>query len=161
MCITEFRTRPRRRHSGFTLVELIMSMIVISVGVVALLVTLTSVTRNSANPMIAKQMVATAEAMLEEIELMPTAGSFAGASTQANRQSFDHIANYNGFATAGIYAIDGVAPVNGLAAYNLSVTVTPTALGVIAAANANLITVTVTGPNGASVALSAFRTSYF
>jgi MSHA pilin protein MshD len=161
MCITRIRISPRKRQTGFTLVELIMSMIVVGVGVAALLVALTSVTRSNADPLLTKQMIASAEAMLEEIELKPFAGTFAGPYTQANRQQFDAVLDYNGFATAGIYAADGAAPVAGLGGYNVAVAVAPSALGAIPAASAYLISVTVTGPNGTSVTLSAYRTSYF
>jgi MSHA pilin protein MshD len=167
MCITEPFAGLRRRQAGFSMVEMLMAMIIVSVGVVALLIPITSITRNSADPLVTKQMIAIAEGMLEEIELKPFAtptGGFAGASTCANRSQFDAVPDYNNFTTAGagICDINGV-PIATLSSYNLSVTTALTAMngGAIAAGNAYLISVTVTGPNGSSVTLSGFRTSYF
>jgi MSHA pilin protein MshD len=147
------------------MVEMLMAMIIVSVGVVALLIPITSITRNSADPLVTKQMIAIAEGMLEEIELKPFAtptGGFVGAATCANRPQFDAIPDYNNFTTAGagICDINGV-PIAVLSSYNLSVATVLTAEGAIPAANAYLISVTVTGPNGTSVTLSGFRTSYF
>jgi MSHA pilin protein MshD len=148
------------------MVEMLMAMIIVSVGVVALLIPITSITRNSADPLVTKQMIAIAEGMLEEIELKPfaTPGGFGGPYTCANRPQFDAIPDYNGFTTAGagICDINGV-PIATLSSYNLSVTTALTAMngGAIPPGNAYLISVTVTGPNGTSVTLSGFRTSYF
>ena len=155
---------PRGRRAGFSLIELVVSIVIVSVGLAALLIPIITATRSSADPMVRKQTLAIAEALLEEIELKPfanPAGGFAGAPTQANRPLFDDVNDYNGFTTVGIFTLDGVA-IPGLATYNVtSVTVTPTALGAIAAANAVLITVTVTGPNNEAIALAGYRTNYF
>jgi MSHA pilin protein MshD len=165
MCITEAFAVARRAESGFSMVEMLMAMIIVSVGVVALLIPITSITRNSADPLVTKQMIAVAEGMLEEIELKPFAtpnGGFVGAPTCANRPQFDAVPDYNNFTTAGagICDINGV-PIATLSSYNLAVTTVLTAEGAIPAGNAYLISVTVTGPNGTSVTLSGFRTSYF
>jgi MSHA pilin protein MshD len=156
----------RSRQSGLSMVELIFAIVIISVGLVALLIPLTGVTHRSGNPIVNKQMIAIAEAMLEEIELKPFAnppGGFTGAATQANRPQFDNVADYNGFTSAGggIVTLDGT-PVAGLANYNVAVTVVPTgAVAGIPAAGADLITITVTGPDGHTLTLSGFRSSYF
>jgi MSHA pilin protein MshD len=165
MCTTEPRIVAQFRQSGLSMVELIFAIVIISVGLVALLIPLTGVTRRSGNPIVNKQMIAIAEAMLEEIELKPFAnptGGFTGAATQANRPQFDDVSDYNTFtsAGAGIFTIDGSA-VPGLGGYNVAVTVVPTAVGGIAVANAKLITVTVTAPDGHATAVSAFRSNYF
>lgn len=142
-------------------------MVIVSVGLVGLLGSMTSVTRNSADPMITKQMTAVAEGMLEEIELLPFGpGILLPPYNCATRPQFDAIPDYNGFTTAGA----GVCDVNGLpvvplASYNVAVTVVPAAgpnaLGAIPPANAVLIQVTVTGPNGSTVTLSGYRTNYY
>jgi len=153
-----------RRQRGLSLVELVVSIVIISVGLAALLIAVTTATRSSADPMARKQTLAVAEALLEEIELKPFAnppGGFVGAPTQANRPSFDDVSDYNGFSSAGIFTLDGT-PIAALANYNVTgVTVANSALGAIPAANAKLITVTVTGPGGEPITLAAYRTSYF
>ncbi len=156
---------PRRiRRAGFSLVEAVVSLVILGAGLAALLGPIVTATQHSGDPMVRKQTLAIAEALLDEIEAKPFAnppGGFVGAPTTANRPLFDDIGDYNGFTSAGIFTIDGAA-IPALANYNVTaVAVTPTALGAITAANASLITVTVTGPGGEAVSLSGFRTNYF
>lgn len=61
----------KTRQAGLTLVELIMFIVVVSVGVVGILQVWNMATRHSADPLAYKQAVAIAEALLEEIELQP------------------------------------------------------------------------------------------
>src|SRR5438309_3370769 len=66
MCITE-----RARARGVTLLELIVFIIVVSVAVVGVLTALDLSNRSSTDPMIQKQALAIAEALLEEVQLQP------------------------------------------------------------------------------------------
>jgi len=86
-------TEPCGKKKGFTLIELVVFIIVVSVGLAGVLAALNMATRNSVNPMILKQQVAIAESLLEEIESKPftycdpddpnvtTATSTAGCTT--------------------------------------------------------------------------------
>jgi Tfp pilus assembly protein PilV len=56
---------------GLTLVELIVSIMVLAAGVAGVLLTLNVAVRGSADPLIQKQALAIAESLLEEIQLMP------------------------------------------------------------------------------------------
>ena len=56
---------------GMTLIELIMFIVIVSVGVAGILAVLNTAVRGSADPMIRKQMLAIAESLLEEVELQP------------------------------------------------------------------------------------------
>lgn len=56
---------------GTSLIELIMFIVIVSVALAGILLVMNTVTRNSADPIIHKQALAIAEAMLEEVELMP------------------------------------------------------------------------------------------
>ena len=153
--------RPNQR--GVSLVELVMFIVIVSVGIVGILSVMNTVTGSSTDPMVRKQAHAIAESMLEEVELKDFAnpsGGFTGASTQANRPLFDDIGDYNGFTTTGIYPVDSGTAISGLGSYNVSVTVTGAALGGIAASDASLITVTVTGPGNTTVVLHGYRTNY-
>lgn len=60
-----------RSQHGVTLVELIVFIVVVSVGVVGVLSTIGPMVRDSANPMIRKQMAAVAESLLLEIIRQP------------------------------------------------------------------------------------------
>lgn len=63
--------RPPRRCRGMTFIELIMFIVIVSVGLAGLLSALNVSVRSSADPMIRKQMLSIAEALLEEVELQP------------------------------------------------------------------------------------------
>ena len=60
-----------RRQRGLTLIELIMFIVIVSVALVGVLTVFNVTTRSSADPMIRKQMLAIAEAVLEEVMLQP------------------------------------------------------------------------------------------
>jgi len=120
------------------------------------------VTRHSADPLIHKQAMAAAESLLEEVELQDfiSASGVTNAVTQANRASEYHIVkDYNGFATTGIFPVNGASAVAGLENYSASVAVADAGLGGIAAGSAVLITVTVTDPQGLPIQISGYRTA--
>jgi MSHA pilin protein MshD len=165
MCI-----RSARRAPGFTLIEVLIAIIVLAVATVGVLLVYASASRGTANALINKQAMAIAEAMVEEIELTAfsnPSGGFSGAATPANRQNFDDVSDYNGYASTGVFTIDNIA-ITLLANYNVSVTVTASAFAGgasaaddITAADAKLITVTVTNPTaGVSVSFDGWRVNY-
>ncbi len=147
---------------GISLIELIVFMVIMSVAVSGVLLIMNNVTGHSADSLLRKQALASAESLLEEIQLRDFTAVAANAPvTLANRTSVYHIvSDYNGFATVGIYSATTGAQVPGLASYSALVTVTPTALGAIAAANSVLITVTITDPEGNPMRVSGYRTNY-
>jgi len=65
------RHSSRRRTAGLSLIELIVFMVIVSAAVVGVLGALGISTRSSADPMLNKQALAIAEAVLEEVQLMP------------------------------------------------------------------------------------------
>jgi MSHA pilin protein MshD len=66
------RVRVRSRsQAGISLVELIMFIIIVSVGVAGILTVFNLTTQKSADPQVRKQMLAIAEALLEEVEFKP------------------------------------------------------------------------------------------
>ena len=62
---------PRHRQHGISLIELIIFIIIVSIGVVALLAVFSTTVRKSADPLIRKQMLAIAESLLEEVQSKP------------------------------------------------------------------------------------------
>ena len=56
------------RQSGISLIELIIFIVIVSVGLAGIMVTYTTVVRDSADPMIRKQALVIAESLLLEIE---------------------------------------------------------------------------------------------
>ena len=158
----------RARLRGFSLVEVIVFIMIVSVALVGVLTVMNLTTQRSADPLIRKQAIAVAESMLEEVSLQnfanPLVGGFTCAPlpcTQADRQSFDDIGDYHNFTTSGVYPIDDpLTQISGLTGYNVRVTVVGSALSGIPVAAASLITVTVTAPDGVSVVLAGYRTAY-
>jgi len=162
------------RHHGFTLIEVIIFIVVVGAGLAGILSVTNTVVKSSADPLIAKQTVAIAESMLEEILLKEfcdpdtvdrtTAPPTCGAhTTEASRTLYDDVDDYNGYSTTtGIVDLTGTA-VAGLANYNItSVTVAVTTAAQNAALNAigaKRVTVTVTGPQG-SITLVGYRSNY-
>lgn len=154
----------KQRQRGVTLIEVLVFIVVISVGLSGLLVAFDINVRHSADPMVRKQLVSIAESMLDEVLAQPITGDGvrpAGGATQANRAAglFDEVDDYNGYGVGlvGVYAIDGVLPINGLSAYGLTVTVDSAAT--LSAIPARKVTVAVSG-SGESFSLAGYRTNY-
>lgn len=166
-----------------------MFIVIVGVAAGGILMVFANTTRGSAEPLIRKQALAIAESLLEEVRLMPftfcdpddanaatATGAFvgvngcaatveamgpeAGETRYAALTPFDNVNDYNGFAMAGgILDITGTT-IAGLDAYSAAVAVTPFAFGGIAAAEAQQITVTVTGPANIAVTLDGIRTRH-
>src|ERR1700674_5036703 len=72
MCIDIHRVNRVRLRSrsqaGISLVELIMFIVIVSLGVVGILTVFNLTAQKSADPQVRKQMLAIAEALLEEVE---------------------------------------------------------------------------------------------
>ena len=58
-----------RNSSGFTLVEMIITIVIISVGLSGVLMTFQMVVKSSADPLITKQLISIAEAQMEGVLL--------------------------------------------------------------------------------------------
>jgi MSHA pilin protein MshD len=73
MCIAERQARPHRPRAehGISLVELIVFIVIVGIAAAGVVGALSMATRASADPMIQKQALAIAEALLEEVELQP------------------------------------------------------------------------------------------
>lgn len=163
-------TSSEAKSQGFSLIEVVVFIVIVSVALVGVLSVMNLTTQRSADPLIRKQAIAVAESMLEEIALHAfnnPAGGFTGPYTQANRQYFDDVSDYAGLPpSSGVYPIDSVTPIPGLTGYSVSVSVVNADLGpatsTISAAsgNAKRITVTVTGPDNVSITLSGYRANY-
>ena len=176
---------PGERARGFTLVELIIFIVVVSTALAAVLSVFTQATVASVDPMQRRQALAIAESLLEEVMLMPltfcdgddasvdTATSTAGCAAtvdaigaeagegRLNTPQFDHVNDYHGLALNPIVDITG-GTVAGLAGYSATVSVAAAALGSIVAGSGDAlrITVTVNAPGGGSVSLDGYRSRH-
>lgn len=136
---------------GLTLIELIVFIMIVSVALVGTLSVLNISVFSSADPGVRKQMLAIAEAILEEVTAMPftycdpddtqasTATGTAGCATLVEQVGtadgsesrgdaavpFDNVNDYHGLTLNPVSAADGN---NSYAGYSATVTITPEAL---------------------------------
>lgn len=144
---------------GTTLVELLVSIVIVAIAASTVLGLLSMTTANSADPMIRHQAAAIAEAYLEEILLKPMADP-NGADGESNRADYDDLDDYDGLSDAGARNQFGNA-LAGLDSYNVAVSVAPTAsLPSTPLADAVRIDVVVSHSNAVNFVLSAYRTRF-
>ena len=149
-----FSSKPQR---GVTLVELLVSIVIVSIAASGVLGVLSMTTAASADPMIRHQAAAIAEAYLEEIMLKPVADP-DGVDSEAARADYDDLDDYDGLADAGARDQFG-APIAGLANYNVTVSVAPSSgLPSVPAADALRIDVVVSHTADINFVLSGYRT---
>lgn len=82
-------------QAGFTLVELVIFIVIVSVGVAGILLVMNTVVTSSADPMVRKQALALAESILEEV-LQKEYADPDGTSGETTRATFDDVDDYNG-----------------------------------------------------------------
>jgi MSHA pilin protein MshD len=146
------RHRPGRTQTGFTLVELIVFIVVVSAGLAGILSVMNTTVKSSADPMVRKQAISLAESVLEEVLQKAYADpDDTPAVVEASRDLWDNVDDYNG-KTQGAFSFPP-----SLSAYSLAIRVADdsTTLGIAA----KKVTVTVT--RGAeSITLTGYRTNY-
>ena len=146
---------------GVTLVELIVSIVVIGVALAGVMVVIVRNTSASADPMIWHQAVIVAEAYLEEAltkEFTDPNPPEGGES----RATYDDVLDYNNIIAESPPRDQNGNAITTLAGYTVNVQVIPEAFGTPAVplASAVRVQVTVTTPAGGSVVVSGYRTDY-
>ncbi len=149
--------RNGNREHGATLIEVVISIVVIAVAVSAVLGVMSTSVGRSADALVITQGVSVANAYLEEISLKPFDDP-DGTDGEASRIDFDDIDDYNGLVDAG--AADQFGnPIPALSGYTVSVAVTPSAaLPGVPAGDALLINVRVQFAPYIDYTLSSYRT---
>ena len=113
------------RHQGATLVELIISIVIIATASAAILGVLSRNLEGSADAFLVNQAVAVAEAYLEEVTLKPFTDP-DGVDAETIRANFDDVDDYDGLLDNGARDQFGNALPN-LGNVTVSVAVTPSA----------------------------------
>lgn len=171
------------RQRGLSLIELIVFIVVVAIGLTGIMSVLILTSEKSADPIVRKQGIAVAEAMLEEVLLKNfqndpldpnnTSGILGCTPTttpscrttypdnQTDRPNYNDVDDYAGWSQTGVTSLaDPGTPIYGLGTYTVTVAVAGTTdLTGIASTDAKKIRVTVTG-SGETFILEGYRTKY-
>jgi len=149
-----------KHYRGATLVELIVSIVILSVSAVGVMMVITQTTITSANPMIRAQGTAIAQAYMEEILSRPltdpAGGDTGSAEAGETRATYDDVTDYNGLNDATGARNQSGTLISGLEGYNISVVVTATTLNGNAARRIS-VTVTYDGVAQFILPVTAYR----
>ena len=155
-----------KKQIGTTLIELIITILVLGIGLSSILLVMNRNAASSADPLILHQGIAIAEAYIEEIVEKPFTDP-DGVDGEATRDLYDDIDDYAAIVNQTIQDQNG-APIDGLDGYRVTVNIITTeALGPAGnpapALNTRRITVEVTTPTsgGTPLTMSAYRTDFF
>lgn len=146
---------------GVTLVELVLSIVVIGAALAGVAIVIVRNTISSADPLLWHQAVIIAEAYLEEAltKEFTDPNPPEGGETRA---TYDDVLDYNNIVAESPPRDQNGIPIAALAGYSVNVQVTTEALNniTLASGNAVRVQVTVTTPKGGSIVVSGYRTNY-
>ena len=159
-------------QTGFSLIELVMSIVIISLALTSVLMLMNRTAVASADPMIRTQVASVAQSYLEEIMLREYQDP-DGNEVGENRSTYDDVDDYHNITNNGCLTTTGACPLgscacdqNGdpieqLKGYAIQVTITSddmTFAG-LNTVTAQRIDVTVTHTSSISTTLTAYRAS--
>lgn len=146
------------QQRGLTLVELVITIVIVGIAVIGVLAVLARSSTSSAEAMVQAQAVAIGNAYLEEALLKPFVDP-DGVDGEGSRTLFDDVDDYNGLDDNGARNQTNTA-LSGLASYRVRMTVASGALGALAATDVKRVDVSVTHPIGVAMTFSGYRTRY-
>lgn len=157
---------------GMTLIEMVITIVVLGVAMSALISALASGISRSATPLWEGKALELSQAYLDEIlamrfdEAQPVGGgSVSGCSISSDGQSrshFNDVDDYHGLTDAPPQLVETAIDMSEYAAYQVTVNVTcaGTEVGFSSDLYAKRITVTVTVPGGSARTLSAYKGNF-
>ena len=145
-----------KRTRGFTLFEIIVTVVVIAIAATALMSVFSSTVATSADPVLEHQAIAIAEAYMEEILLKDFDLTGPPAPPRAE---YNDVRDYNSLPDSVVRDQFGVA-IPALSDYNISVSVVADGLNGIAAIDSLRIDITISHASIDDVLLSGYRTNY-
>lgn len=150
-------------QQAFTLIELVVSIVVIGIAVTGTLMVFTATARSSADPMVLQQAMVIGKSYLEEIiaKDFPTVVPCTAPPSEG-RAVYSNVCDYDGLLDTGAQDQNGNSIVS-LEDYNISVSVdtTTATLGALAAGTEVVrIDVGITHPEINGVSISGYRTAY-
>jgi MSHA pilin protein MshD len=130
------------QQTGITLVELVISLVIISIALTGIFSVINLTVSHSSDPVVDYQAIAIAESYLEEI-LLHAYSDPNNTGAVKTRDLYDNVGDYNGLNDTGVH--DQLSnQVTTLSTYNVSVSVA--APVDVSGVSAKVITVTVTEP---------------
>jgi len=145
------RRKVRIHHqTGVTLIELILSMVIISIALVGILAVMNLTAAHSADPVVQHQAVAIAESYLEEITLQAYSGGVS-----SDRANFDDVDDYKTLPDTVVRDQQGNA-VAGLSRYSVSVSVS-SPMTLTDGVQGKQISVSVSGPGFSGLTLVGYK----
>ena len=161
------RTSLRRGARGVSLLELIITIVIVGISLVSVLSVFIVTTQHSADPLARQQALFIAEAYLEEIlrqKFYDPDTDNVCPSPEGGRSSFDNVCDYRNISAEAPTNAAGSA-ISGLGAYQVTVTVTRdgsftlNALDNASVVRVMRVDVSVT-KSGESITLTGYRTNY-
>ena len=140
-----------KRSRGATLVELIVTIVVIGIALTGVLAVLSGTAERSAEDLVLAQATLVGESYLNEILDKPYGTDTACLPICSRPQLW--VADYNGLANTGAHDANG-NPIAALSNFDVRVRVAPSTLGTVPV---ELVVVIVTAPDGHAVTLSGYR----
>ena len=149
------------RQSAFTLIEVIVTVVLLAITSTVFLSVYSNMVRGSADPVIQQQAITVAEAYMEEILRKsyedPSVVETGSAEAGETRASFNDVQDYNALPVNQNVRDQNDNPIAALAGYTVTVVVQA---AILSGVNAMQIDVTVAHPVSGSILLTAFRTQY-
>jgi MSHA pilin protein MshD len=143
------------KQTGATLIELILSIVIISTALAGILGLINLTVLHSADPLVQHQAIAIAESYLEEITALPVVDP-NGTNTGETRVNFDNIDDYDGLNDVGARDQDNNVITN-LGNYTVDVNI---ADQVISGVTMKAITVSVSRTSVATIIITGYRATY-
>ncbi|MFW5451210.1 MAG: pilus assembly protein MshD [Methylophagaceae bacterium] len=157
------------KQLGATLIELIITIVIISVALVGILSVVNFTTSHSADPLVQQQAIAVAESYLEEI-LAQSYSDPDGSEVGESRASFDDVDDYDGLSNNGCITTSASCPVLGdcvcdragdpidsLNGYTITIAITtPT----ISGSTLQAVNVTVSRGSTQDISVTGYRANY-
>lgn len=151
-----------RATKAFTLIELILSMTIVSIALTGTLLVFNTTVRHSADPMIIHQMSAVAQSYLEEILAKRFPVSLPCPIPPAERSLYANVCDYHNLTDNGPEDQSG-NQITGLSNYTVQVNVDTTGAildSLMAGTEVVRVDVTVSHPAAQPLTLSGYRANY-
>ena len=148
-------TARHKQEYGATIIELVITIVIISIALIGILSVVNLSVKHSADPVVRQQAIAIAESYLEEILLLPVIDP-DGSNTGETRATFDNVEDYDGLSDTGAKNQNGNT-LTGLENYTVTVSINDET---ISAVTMKAVTISVVRPGTDTITLTGYRASY-